>query len=226
MTDLDAFDERVKRLALHFYREKGIKSECERCWIVTDPKCPDFPHICALEEGLKEPGKNKDWILENLSDCIEMRMKLYAVKPTFFQRVKIKILGVAFSHKEVLREGAEPTSLYFAHCSIHGYYTDYPHGYGEKLKCPVCYPREDKVPREFPKNNNRTYRILDEGAYERFWVGRKPSSKLLFEEWLFNPKATMNAVSQDHGKVDSTLLQRLNRELVNQGVMERVKTHE
>lgn len=148
------------------------------------------------------------------------------MKPTFFQRVKIKVLGVAFSHKEILTEGAEPTSFYFAHCSLHGYYVDYSHGFRENVKCPICYPREDESLREFPKNNNRTYRILDEEAYERFWVGRKPSSKQLFEEWLFNPKATMNIVSRVHDKEDASLLQRLNRGLARQGIIERVKTNE
>ena len=65
--------EAVKRMVLKLYREKGIKPECERCFIVTDPQCPDFPHICALETGLEEPGPDKDWILENLSPCIKMR---------------------------------------------------------------------------------------------------------------------------------------------------------
>lgn len=146
--------------------------------------------------------------------------------PTFFQKITIRILGSAFSHRELLSEGDIYTSFFFARCPLHGYYVDYPHGFKLNLKCPVCYPRDEAWLREFPKNNNRTYRILDEGAYERFWVGRKPSSKLLFEEWLFNPKASMNAVSQSHGKEDSSLLQRLNRKLAHQGIIERVKTNE
>lgn len=72
-TDMEAFDERVKQLALKVYREKGIKGRCERCFILTDPECPDFPHICDLEEGLKISGESRDWILANLSHCIEMR---------------------------------------------------------------------------------------------------------------------------------------------------------
>ena len=73
MVDIEAFDEGLKRFALKLYEEKGIKPECERCFIVTDPECPDFPHICALEKGLKEPGESRDWILESLPHCITMR---------------------------------------------------------------------------------------------------------------------------------------------------------
>ena len=68
-------NEVVKRMALKLYREKGIKPECERCFIVTDPKCPNFPHICALEDGMKKPGSSKEWILDNLSQCIKMRKR-------------------------------------------------------------------------------------------------------------------------------------------------------
>jgi len=70
--NVSEMDERVKQMALKLYEEKAIKVSCERCFIVTDPKCPDFPHICVLEEGLKKSDK-KEWIEENLSRCIEMR---------------------------------------------------------------------------------------------------------------------------------------------------------
>jgi len=46
---LARFDERVKQIVLKLYNEKGIKPSCERCFYLTDPKCPDFPHICAME---------------------------------------------------------------------------------------------------------------------------------------------------------------------------------
>ncbi len=151
------------------------------------------------------------------------------MKPLFLKRLKIKHFGSALAYKTVLREGAKPTPFYFAFCSLHGFYINYPMGHSLKLYCPDCYPEKarevDEGPRKFPKNNNRTYRILDEEAYKRFWVGRKPSSKKLFEEWLFDPKATINAISQSHGKENASLISRLNRELVDHGVMDKVKTH-
>ena len=69
---ISEMDEAVKAMALKLYREKGIKTSCERCFVVTDPTCPDFSHICVLEKGLENPDE-KDWIKENLSHCIEMR---------------------------------------------------------------------------------------------------------------------------------------------------------
>ena len=77
---VEIFDERVKQMALKRYRKKGIKPECEGCFIVTDPKCPDYPHICALEEGLKKPGENRDWILKELPHCIKMREEFHKAR--------------------------------------------------------------------------------------------------------------------------------------------------
>ena len=74
MTSSEDFDEKVKKMALNLYKEKGIKNECERCFIGTDPECPDFVHFCALEEGLKNPI-SRAWIMENLPGRIEMRKK-------------------------------------------------------------------------------------------------------------------------------------------------------
>ena len=77
-----SIDERLKK----FYEEKGVKGSCERCFIVTDPMCPDFPHICELEEGLKESGENRDWILKELPHCIKMREEF---------RVALRVKGKA-----------------------------------------------------------------------------------------------------------------------------------
>lgn len=75
MQTVNDFREKVKQKAIKLYREKRIKLECEECFILIDPECPDFPHICALEEGLKKEGKSREWILENLAHCIKMRTK-------------------------------------------------------------------------------------------------------------------------------------------------------
>jgi len=66
--------EKVKAMALHLYRTQGIKPLCEECFIVADPKCPDFPHRCALEEALENP-EEREWVLKYLADKIEMRRK-------------------------------------------------------------------------------------------------------------------------------------------------------
>ena len=64
----------VKATALRVYHETGIKSICEDCFYLTDPKCPNFPHICMLEKGLQNP-QERDWILKNLADKVEMRKR-------------------------------------------------------------------------------------------------------------------------------------------------------
>ncbi len=69
----------VKAMAVKLFNEKGIKINCEECYYLSDPKCPDFPHSCALEESIKEPGESRDWSLANLAHRIEMRKKHLAV---------------------------------------------------------------------------------------------------------------------------------------------------
>ena len=71
---VEEIKERVKAMALRLYRTKGIKLLCEECFIVTDPKCPEFPHRCALEEALKDP-EEREWVMKHLADKIEMRRR-------------------------------------------------------------------------------------------------------------------------------------------------------
>lgn len=56
----------IKVLAMRLFEERGIKLECEECFILTNPSCPDFPHSCALEEALKDP-EQRTWTLQNIS---------------------------------------------------------------------------------------------------------------------------------------------------------------
>jgi len=66
-----------------------------------------------------------------------------------------------------------------------------------------------------------TYIILDLNKYERFWWGRKPSTRDLFEEWLKVSDVTMRTVSMRHGKRSSSLLDRISQDLKRQGIMRR-----
>ena len=76
--------------------------------------------------------------------------------------------------------------------------------------------------RKFPKNHRRIYRILDDEAYKRFWWGKKPSTKPIFEEWLVTPDETMHSVAMRHGK-SPILLQVLSRALRREGIMDIMK---
>ena len=81
-TQADQMHDAVKNMALKLYREKGIKTSCERCYYTSDPTCPDFPHICMLEEALKTPGESRTWALENLAPRIKMRKRALGVDPS------------------------------------------------------------------------------------------------------------------------------------------------
>jgi len=74
MINIKEIKEIIKATALHLYETKGIKPECEECFIVTDPECPDFPHVCALEKALEDPEERK-WVLENIPDKVEKRKR-------------------------------------------------------------------------------------------------------------------------------------------------------
>ncbi len=69
------------------------------------------------------------------------------------------------------------------------------------------------------KTKGWTYVILNMHSYERFFVGKKPSTRDIFEEWLKDPDVSMRSVSFRNGKKSSSLLERISRELKRQGVM-------
>ena len=45
-----------------------------------------------------------------------------------------------------------------------------------------------------------SYEIMDETAYERFWWGKRPSSKEIFEVWLTDPHKTQHQILIEYGK--------------------------
>ena len=85
----------------------------------------------------------------------------------------------------------------------------------------IRYQRLTETFQFVKKSCGHIYIILDLNKYERFWSGRKPSTRDLFEEWLKVPDVTMRSVSLMNGKRSSSLLERINRELKRQGIMRR-----
>ncbi len=74
---------------------------------------------------------------------------------------------------------------------------------------------------QYPKTyGNRIYIILDETKYRRYWWGRRPSSRRIFEEWLNDPDTTMHETSKAHGKYSHTI-QSHTTNLVKLGIMVR-----
>ena len=49
-----------------------------------------------------------------------------------------------------------------------------------------------------------SYEIMDEKEYERFWWGKRPSSKEAFEAWLFDPHKTQHQIMKEYGKRNIT----------------------
>ena len=69
---------------------------------------------------------------------------------------------------------------------------------------------------------NISYEILDEKEYERYWWGRKPSTRRAFEAWLMDPDKTQNSVGREHGKWPSMIRLQLKR-LLRRGILRKFK---
>ena len=67
-----------------------------------------------------------------------------------------------------------------------------------------------------------SYEIVDEEAYERYWWGKRPSTRELFESWLKDPEKTQNAVALEHGKWPTTIWRHIHS-LGRQGIIRRFK---
>ena len=65
-----------------------------------------------------------------------------------------------------------------------------------------------------------SYEIMDEVAYERFWWGRRPSSRVTFEAWLGDPNKTQNQFMIESGK---TYPLRIIGKLLKAGIIRRFK---
>lgn len=64
------------------------------------------------------------------------------VTVTHLQRLEIMLLGKAFVGYRARDGWRQPLPFYAFRCPVHGYVEDYPHGYAERLDCPLCSREE------------------------------------------------------------------------------------
>ena len=64
------------------------------------------------------------------------------VTVTHLQRLEIMLLGKAFVGYRTRDGWRQPLPFYAFSCPVHGYVEDYPHGYAERLDCPLCSREE------------------------------------------------------------------------------------
>ncbi len=67
-----------------------------------------------------------------------------------------------------------------------------------------------------------SYEILDEKAYERYWWGRRPSTKKALEDWLGDPDRTQRSIEIEYGKRYNFIHLKMT-DLVTQGIIRRFK---
>ena len=61
---------------------------------------------------------------------------------THLQRLEIRLLGKAFMGYRARDGWRQPLPFYAFRCPVHGLVEDYPHGYTERLDCPLCSREE------------------------------------------------------------------------------------
>jgi hypothetical protein len=61
---------------------------------------------------------------------------------THMQRLEIRLLGKAFVGYRARDGWRQSLPFYAFRCPVHGLVEDYPHGYAERLDCPLCSRKE------------------------------------------------------------------------------------
>ncbi len=80
-----------------------------------------------------------------------------------------------------------------------------------------------KMGRIFNKTRgNISYEILDEEAYERYWWGRRPSTRMVVEAWLGDPDSTQRYIEKEHGKKYNFIHLKMSN-LLKMGIVRRFK---
>ncbi len=69
---------------------------------------------------------------------------------------------------------------------------------------------------------NVSYEIIDEVAYDRYWWGRRPSTKRAFEEWLGDPARSQRSVEIELGKRYNSISLKM-IDLIKLGIIRRFK---
>ena len=65
-----------------------------------------------------------------------------------------------------------------------------------------------------------SYEIMDQKAYERFWWGKRPSSKKALEAWISDPDKTQFQIWKEYGRRN---LRTNMINLVKEGIIRRFK---
>ena len=63
-------------------------------------------------------------------------------KLSFWQKLVLKVNGYVFLRWEKREGWSSSLPIYLVKCEKHGYFEDYPHGYGGYFICPCCLQEE------------------------------------------------------------------------------------
>ena len=65
-------------------------------------------------------------------------MVIDMVELTLVQKIILKLFGIVFTENRMKPGWRGPLPFYAFKCPVHGLVENYPHGYNERLKCPLC----------------------------------------------------------------------------------------
>jgi len=60
------------------------------------------------------------------------------VELSFIQKVTLRLLGLVFTGRRTRPGWKGPLPFFAFKCPVHGLVENYPHGYAERLECPLC----------------------------------------------------------------------------------------
>lgn len=131
------------------------------------------------------------------------------MKLTLSQRVQLAIIGRAFSHSEILKEGDPPTPFYIAKCKIHGHYLDYPHGFKSEIRCPMCKEAEGEMASEETPtvNEGNFYDVLERLRDVRRWATTNLCDPWAFRQALITVMSIDTTVALESG-IDPRILKK------------------
>ena len=86
-----------------------------------------------------EALRGHEHALDALAERLErLEARIIHATLTFRRRVALKLHGRVYIRHEQRPGWRRPLPIYLAVCPRHGPFLDYPHGYNERLDCPIC----------------------------------------------------------------------------------------
>ena len=89
------------------------------------------PRYFKLLLSVREAAPAEEWIKEAVEEVKE-------TEQTFAQRIRMRLNGYIYIGHRIRPGWRAPLPFYLFKCPVHGMVQNYPMGYAEILRCPLC----------------------------------------------------------------------------------------